>query len=185
MSDSSLVPTKQSDNLGFTGSEMNDYRRQLKKNARRMMGDKVRTRIQSSDLIHETLVFAISRISTIIGKPKKQVYRWMVNVMRYRLLRHVSQMDLEKLYQQYRVVKPIEFEDQIGEDLINAELKVIIMERIGRMDKTFQAIFHLRYRKGLEFSEIAKRIGKTESAVRSVHGRGLKLIKSYLEKKMK
>lgn len=168
----------------WTESEMVSCRKALKKNARSMLGGKLRLRVGSSDLVQETLMVTVMHLSAVIGRPRRAVFQWMISVMRHRVLKHAR---AEKIRQREmgRVATndAAELTDMDG-DLINAELKELVLNKLGEMDDDSRRMFELRYFEGFELEQIAAEMGRTKAAVRGNLYRTLEKIRDQLKDSM-
>lgn len=147
-------------------SEIVYYRELLKKNARSMLGRKLRQRLGSSDLVQETLMVTVMNLSTIIGRPRRVVYQWMISVMRHCVLKH-ARADKVRKREQGHGARPIETWDAgLETDLINAELKQLVKNKLMGLDKMSSRMFELRYFEDRQLHEIAELVGISKDAVR-------------------
>ncbi len=165
-------------------SEIVYYRDLLKKNARSMLGRKLRQRLGSSDLVQETLMVTVMNLSTIIGRPRRVVYQWMISVMRHRVLNHVR-ADKVRQREQGHGARPIAIDDAgLETDLINIELKELVLKQLAKMDDLSRRLFELRYFEDLELQEIAKLMGLSKDTTRSNLYRTLEKIRTELRESM-
>lgn len=79
----------------LTAVEINACRERLRYMARRWMSPKLRRQIDSSDLIQETLLITFSKLSQLLGRPKREIYTWMIVVLRNRLLNHTKKLQCD------------------------------------------------------------------------------------------
>jgi RNA polymerase sigma-70 factor (ECF subfamily) len=169
----------------LTDSDLSSFRERLKSQARRWMGPKLRTRVESSDLIQETFFFTISRLSQLLDRPKSEVYRWMVSVLKYRLLRHVSMMEKEPHHGLVCLLQEPMVQIDVVDGLISGELRMFIDREVQLLAPVSREIFQLHYVEGLKLCEIAGRLNKSQSAVRSVHHRLLEELQLKIAKHVK
>jgi RNA polymerase sigma factor (sigma-70 family) len=169
----------------LTDSDLSSFRERLKSQARRWMGPKLRTRVQSSDLIQETFVYTISRLSKLLGRPKSEVYRWMVSVLKYRLLHHVAMMEKEPNQVLVSLLQEPMVHIEVVDALISVELRMFIDREVELLAPVSREIFQLHYVEGLKFCEIAGRLNKSQSSVRSVHHRLLEELQLKMAKHIK
>ena len=169
----------------LTDSDLSSFRERLKSQARRWMGPKLRTRVQSSDLIQETFVYTISRLSKLLGRPKSEVYRWMVSVLKYRLLHHVAMMEKEPNQVLVSLLQEPMVHFEVVDTLISVELRMFIDREVELLAPVSREIFQLHYVEGLKFCEISVRLNKSQSAVRSVHHRVLEELQLKMAKHIK
>ncbi|MCY2933426.1 MAG: sigma-70 family RNA polymerase sigma factor [Planctomycetota bacterium] len=165
-------------------SEIVYYRELLKKNARSMLGRKLRQRLGSSDLVQETLMVTVMNLSTIIGRPRRAVFQWMISVMRHRVLKH-TRADKVRQRAQGHGVRPIAIEDAgLETNLINIELKELIMNKLTSLDALSSRMFELRYFEDRQLHEIAELVGRSKDAVRGNLYRTLLKVRQELKESM-
>ena len=58
-----------------------------------MLGPKLRRVVNSSDLIQDTLLVAIQRLSLLRGLPPAQVFTWLIQTMQFKLMHLVRDQD--------------------------------------------------------------------------------------------
>lgn len=158
----------------LTGSELVSFRKRLRHQARRWLGPKLRTQVDSSDLIQDTLAFTISRLSQLLGRSKHEVYRWMVSVLRFRVLNYAAMMKQRPFHGQSfagMVKQEWATESDVVEEFLSAELRLLIDQEVEKLSPVSREIFLLHYVEGLKFSEIALRLNKSPASVRSSHHR--------------
>lgn len=166
-------------------SEMIFYRESLKKNARAMLGRKLRQRLASSDLVQETLMVTVMNLASVVGRPKRAVYHWMISVMRHRVLKHARAQEVREREQGHGA-RPIAMEDMILEtDLINAELKELVLNKLDTLDQDSRRMFEMRYFEERGLQEIADLVGVTKDSVRGNLFRTLDKIRKELKDSMK
>lgn len=164
-------------------SDIVKIRRNLKKNASMMLGNEVRTRmcVNSSDLVQETLMVTVKNLAEMVGRPKSTVFRWMITVMRHRILNQARAGRIRKSGECKLALLPEESVTDLLDHLINEELRCLVDEKIGGLDDLSQRIFELKYSKGLHHEEIATAVGLSKSAVRANLYRTLGYLKVHLK----
>ena len=85
-------PLQEAVNLSDMDVSIGTYRDELKSSARRMIGPRMRERLDSSDLVQETLLVSVTKLSDIVGKPQKVVFQWMIGVMKHRVQHHAREI---------------------------------------------------------------------------------------------
>ncbi len=173
-----------SDSAIVSGADLNDCRSRLKRSARHWIGPKLRRNIDSSDLIQETLLITLSKFSYWLGRPKKEVYCWMVSVLRNRLLTHVKLAGKENNEADSDAIAlemPSKDADLL-DALLSQEMRNFVKKELQDYDPIVRDIFELHYFESMPFTEIAKLVKRSPSAVRSIHSRTLKSLKPRMEK---
>ena len=147
---------------------MESHRKNLKFSARRMIGPKLRERLDSSDLVQETLLVTVSKISEVVGKPEKVVFRWMIGVMKHRLQHHARSMHNHGPFNELKFDTPDTRDTDQSARLVDDELRTRVVESLRTMSTLEQEIFHMRYQEELPLHEICRRTCKTEASVRGL-----------------
>lgn len=169
----------------LTGEEIYACREKLRYMARQWMSPSLRHRLDSSDLIQETLLITLSKFSTWLGRPKHEVYRWMVSVLRNRLLNHARCDARERGHVEMELPELVQNTNDVLAAVLSAELREVVDSELDKAETQARQIFELHYYEGLGFAEIANRLNRSESAVRSVHYRLLGTIRPRIEKQFR
>ena len=167
---------------GMNSSGFASCREHLRKQAHQWIGPVLRRRVDTSDLVQETIVYTIGKYAQLLGKSKREIYRWMVSVMKYRLMHHVELMQKE-----YSETDGYETEcDARGmlaiEQLMTAELRLLVEKEVASLAADQQMIYRLRYQDELKFSQIAHEMQRSEASIRSLHHRMLIELKPKIQK---
>ena len=167
-------------------SEMLNVRKDLKKNARKMLGKKLRTTmcLGSSDLVQETLMVTVMNLASVIGRPKRAVYFWMISVMRHRVLKHARRLKIRERECEHGARWLATWDSDLETGLINAELKQLIKDKLTGMDALSSRMFELRYFEDRQLHEIAELVGISKDSVRSNLYRTLVKIRQELKASM-
>lgn len=173
---------KSSNSVILTGDEINACRDKLRHMARRWMSPKLRNRVDSSDLIQETLLITLSKLSMWLGRPKHEVYRWMVSVLRNRLLYHARNEAMERRNMAHELLVLSQNNSDVLTAVLSAELRDVVNIELEKAEPLARQIFELHYYEGLGFNEIAILLNRTDSAVRSAHYRLLSAIRPRVER---
>lgn len=153
----------------------------LRKKASRMIGRKLRPRLVTSDLMQETLLVSLRNISDLLGKPKRHVYRWMIEVMRRRVLEHARSARTESAKRELLAVAPQAPADDNLDRLINSEIAQLVRTYVDGTGEANRQIFYMRYVNGKSVKEIAGLLNKSEAAVHSSLYRTLQQVRLHLE----
>lgn len=104
--------------------------------------------------------------------------------MRHRVLNHVR-ADKVRQREQGHGARPIAIDDAgLETDLINIELKELVLKQLAKMDDLSRRLFELRYFEDLELQEIAKLMGLSKDTTRSNLYRTLEKIRTELRESM-
>ena len=180
--------TSQNDDLNqpWGESEMLNVRKDLKKKARMMLGKKLRTTmcLGSSDLVQETLMVTVMNLASVIGRPKRAVYFWMISVMRHRVLKQARRLKIREREWGHGA-RPLEtWDSNLETSLINAELKQLVVNKLASLDALSSRMFELRYFEDCQLQEIAELVGLTKDAVRGNLYRTLVKVRQELKESM-
>lgn len=147
--------------------DIQQVRKDLKAHATRMLPDKVRSRVNSSDLVQETLIITITKLSKLTSCSKSTIYKWMLTVMRYRILHHNRAVNKEKLIRSN--ISPIEqMPDDLLQGLMKEEFAAIVTKSLRNQKDENKKIFQMRYSEGLDLETIAESTGKSVNSIRSI-----------------
>lgn len=155
-------------------------RANLKLSARRMIGNRIRERIDSSDLVQETLLVTVSKFSDILDKPYSMIYFWMLGVMKHRIQHHARDIHNHGIPNPLSpMICDLKTEEMSG-DLVLAELRSCLIEKLNEMTAIEKEIFQMRYFESLTLHEICQNTGKSEPAVRGILYRTMLKLKHSL-----
>jgi RNA polymerase sigma factor (sigma-70 family) len=168
-----------------SAEQIETLRNSLKLVIRGWMTPQIRRRADSSDLIQETLLITLSKFSYLVGRPKREVYRWMLKVMRHRVLKHAGRAGREVLPLDANLIIPAFEDGDILSEMMSDELRVIVLKELEKYDPVHRQIFELHYFESLDFEEIGKIFNSSASAVRSIHFRTLSSIRPRIEKQFR
>lgn len=167
-------------------SEILNVRKDLKKKARKMLGKKLRATmcLGSSDLVQETLMVTVMNLASVLGRPKRAVFFWMISVMRHRVLKHARGLKIRERERGHGA-RPIEtWDSDLETSLINAELKQLVKNKLMGLDKLSSRMFELRYFEDRQLQEIAELVGLSKDAVRGNLYRTLVKVRQELKESM-
>lgn len=150
--------------------DIQQVRKDLKSHATRMLPDKIRSRVNSSDLVQETLIITITKLSKLTSCSKSTIYKWMLTVMRYRILHHNRAVNKEKLIRSnISNISPIEqMPDDLLQGLMKEEFADIITKLLRNQKDENKKIFQMRYIEGMDLETIAESTGKSVNSIRSI-----------------
>ena len=161
-------PLQEAVNLSDMDVSIGTYRDDLKSSARRMIGPRMRERLDSSDLVQETLLVSVTKLSDIVGKPQKVVFQWMIGVMKHRVQHHAREIYNHGTFDQPKFDTPDPRSHDHSVSLLHDELRQRVMNKLTEMSAIEHDVFRMRYYDELSLSEICKRTGRTESSVRGL-----------------
>lgn len=147
--------------------DIQQVRKDLKSHATRMLPDKIRSRVNSSDLVQETLIITITKLSKLTSCSKSSIYKWMLTVMRYRILHHNRAVNKEKSMRSS--ISSVEYvPDELLQGLMKEEFANIVLKTLKNQKENNRKIFQMRYIEGLKLETIADSTGKSVNSIRSI-----------------
>jgi RNA polymerase sigma factor (sigma-70 family) len=147
--------------------ELLTVRDDLKSHASRMLSDKIRSRVNSSDLVQETLIITITKLTQLTSCSKAAIYMWMLRVMRYRILYHNREINKEKR-RNSRVCINNQVPDSFLEGIIKNEFMELILMDLKKQKEENRLIFQMRYIEGMDLESISIVSGKSINSIRSI-----------------
>lgn len=175
-------PSDSWDSAVLTGEDINACRERLRRMARRWMNPKLRRQIDSSDLIQETLLITLSKLSQLLGRSKREIFSWMVAVLRNRLLNHSKKIRHDSDETSEGILEKASDPFDFLASLLSTELRTVVDQELEKSNSLDRKIFELHYYEGMSFEMIAKEVNRTKPAVRSIHYRLLKSLRPRIEK---
>jgi RNA polymerase sigma factor (sigma-70 family) len=148
----------------------------LRDRARRLIGPRLRPILAPSDLMQETLLIAVRRLSEVTGRPSRQVLAWLLRTMRFRLMRFVRDHRTELTIPAdpaTRDAEPSGDSTPVLSRLVREEMRATLLATMERLDEQDRQILRWIYLEKRATAEIAARLGRTESAVRGLHRRAI------------
>lgn len=166
--------------------DMNQYfiitREELKKNASRLIGARVRQELDSSDLVQETLLVTVSKLSDLLSKPQSVVFSWMIGVMKHQVQHHVRDLQTHGVTDSLKTPCMDIHTRDCSTQMIFEELRNSLMTELEMMTPCEKQVFQLRYLDSKSLAEISSITGKTEPAVRGLLYRTLMKVKKSLNR---
>jgi RNA polymerase sigma-70 factor (ECF subfamily) len=148
-----------------------------------MLGPKLRRVVESSDLIQDTLLIAIQRLSVLRGRPPAQVLSWLFQAMRFKLLHHLRDQGEDETVARAFEDLPTEAEmsgvSGLGM-LIRGEIEELLLSSVQELPEIEQRVIFGIYREQLTPADLARELGRTEPAIRGIHFRGLKRLRKAM-----
>lgn len=156
---------------------------QLRARAHGLIGPKLNPFVAPSDLLQETLLIAVRNFATVSGRPSRQVLAWLSQVMRHRLLRHLRKhrRELGGAVEGAPEVEPNASPRAALSRLVLVELRGELLDAIAALPEPERAVIVAIYKERVGTAEVARRLGRTEGAVRAIHQRAVKRLRKKLE----
>lgn len=142
-----------------------------------MIGSRMRERMDSSDLVQDTLLVTVSKFSEILEKPQSVVYYWMLGVMKHRVLHLAREMNSHASTNPLSPLLADLKSEEISTEMLYDELRACLVQKLDDMTEIEKTIFQMRYFESMSLEEICLKTGKSEPAVRGILYRTLLKIK--------
>lgn len=168
------------------------YRNYLQILARVQIGNHLRTRVDSSDLVQETLLEACRDFQQFVGTTERQLTSWLRQILvrnianeakRHRALKRDSRRECELLdrssvqLEQLLVANVSSPSAQVA----RRELSVILADGLATLPDDHRDVLVMRHLEELPFDEIAVRMERSSDAVRQLWVRALRHLREELE----
>ena len=177
---------------------LKDYRNYLCFLARDGVGMALRSKVDISDVAHDILVRASERFGQFRGTTEAELLAWLRKMLANYLI------DLTKKYRMgggRPVVHERSIEDVLYESsqafgrvlqlsgtspsqhAVRRETTALVADALAKLSEDHLKVITLRTMRGLEWEEIAERMGRSYDAVRQLWVRALKTLRPQLEDK--
>lgn len=160
------------------------------------MGKELRSKLESMDLVQDTLINALSGLDDFTYKSEGDFVRWLSKISENELRRSLKRLRTDKRdirkeirFDNYNPTTESVFVGTHGP--IDAMTPSVIMSRKEELDKLERAMDELKpeYREaiiltkieGLSYKEISKRLGKSNDAVRKLVSRAIIALTNVFE----
>ena len=160
------------------------------------MGKELRLKLESMDLVQDTLINALSGLEDFTYKSEGDFVRWLSKISENELRRNLKRLRADK--RDIRKEVRLDNNDPTTESAfvrthgpIDAATPSVIMSRKEDLDKLERAMDELKpeYREaiiltkieGLSYKEISKRLGKSNDAVRKLVSRAIIALTNVFE----
>jgi RNA polymerase sigma-70 factor (ECF subfamily) len=160
------------------------------------MGKELRSKLESMDLVQDTLLNALGGLNDFIYKSEGDFVRWLSKISENELRRSLKRLHADKRDIR-KEVRLDNYDPTTGSAFvgingpIDATTPSVIMSRKEDLDKLERAMDELKpeYREaiiltkieGLSYKEISKRLGKSNDAVRKLVSRAIIALTSVFE----
>lgn len=165
----------------WSNGDMDEYvvhcRDSLKASARRMIGSRMRERMDSSDLVQDTLLVTVSKFAEILEKPQSVIYYWMLGVMKHRVQHLAREMNNHASTNPLSPLLADSKSEEVSTEMLYDELRACLIQKLDDMTSIEKTIFQMRYFESMSLEEICQETGKSEPAVRGILYRTLLKIK--------
>jgi len=156
----------------------------LRDHARRLIGPRLRPILAPSDLMQETMLIAVRRVAEVTGRPSRQVLAWLLQTMRFRLMRFVRDHRTELAAPAdppTHDVEPSGGSTPVLSRLVRGGVRGTPPATVELLEEQDRQILSWIYLEKRTTAEIAARLGRTESAARGLHHRAIGRLRRLFE----
>jgi RNA polymerase sigma-70 factor, ECF subfamily len=171
------------------------YRNYLHVTASAQLNQRLRSRVNPSDLVQETFLRASRHFGEFCGSSEQEWLGWLRTILRRSVLKMVHRQVVARKRSVLREVSLQELAIRFGPEasgLVSLvvssgsspstqarrqELSTLVAERLSRLPGHCRDVLVLRHLEGLSFPEVADRMGRTPGAVRVLWLRALERLR--------
>ena len=196
---SNLIEEARQGRPGALAQLLESYRNYLRLLARTGIDDSLQGKADPSDLVQETLGKAYERFAQFRGQTEAELAVW---------LRQILARNLANLVRRYRMARARQVaRDRSLEEVLDAssaalanliadhgsspsrlaqrrELSVVLADALADLSDDHRDVIVLRSLEERDWSEVARRMGRTPGAVRMLWTRALKQLRPLIEKRL-
>jgi RNA polymerase sigma-70 factor (ECF subfamily) len=171
------------------------YRNFLRLMARSLISERLRIRLDASDLVQETFLKAHREFPGFLGSTEPELVTWLRQILVRGLADQVRQHRARK--RDYRREEPIEvvldhsslaIQEQLAAPLSSPsvhssrrEQAVLLADALEKMPADYREVFLLRNLEHVPFEVIARRMNRSSGAVRMLWTRAIKKLSQLLK----
>jgi RNA polymerase sigma-70 factor (ECF subfamily) len=181
-----------SDSLGWL---LEIYRNYLHLLASAQLNERLRSRVNPSDLVQETFLRASRHFGEFCGSSEQEWLGWLRTILRRSLLTMVHRQVVARKRSVLREISLQELAIRSGPEASGwtsqivspgsspsaparrQELSCLLAERLSRLPGPYREVLVLRHLEGLSFSEVAERMRRPPGAVRVLWLRALERLR--------
>lgn len=157
---------------------------------------RLRTRVDSSDIVQETLLRAAQHLGQFEGRRAEEWRAWLARIAEHEVvhqLRHHVGAARRSVERERPLQPPASSgnrRSQLGQwalsqstpsqAALHRERVLELANALGRLSGDYREVLVLRHLEGLDFAEIARRLDRSEGAVRVLWTRALKKLRGEL-----
>lgn len=135
-------------------------------------------RALAEDLAQTAFAEAIRQRASFDGR--SDPLTWLIGIARHKLLDHFRAQDREERKRMHLVVREIAM-DQESEVWRDSDQRQLLMDNLGRLTAMQRAVLILHYADGLPVRDVAREIGRSESATESLLTRAREALRAAYE----
>jgi RNA polymerase sigma-70 factor (ECF subfamily) len=192
-----VMATKDGDNEAL-GRLLEQYRGYLLMLAHRYLSERLRRRVDPSDIVQLTFLEAKRDLGAFRGQTPAEFAGWLRGMLKNNVATAVTRhITTQKRSIKREVTASPTAEQDSGQGgwihqlpgsttspsgvAIRAEAVVALLEALHQLPETQAEAIRLRYMEGLPLAEIVERLGKSETAVAGLLKRGLQKLRTVLD----
>jgi RNA polymerase sigma-70 factor (ECF subfamily) len=153
------------------------YRPKLKAIAAGLLPEQLRSRVDDSDLVQETLLKAVAQADRIHAASREELEAWLretlTNSVRDCIRFHRRQQRSVTREQSDAVEALPSAETPASEQVRKAESRELVLKAVKALPEAYQTVILLRQQRDLTFSEIGDEMNRSPDAVRMLWGRAI------------
>ncbi|MFO7907524.1 MAG: sigma-70 family RNA polymerase sigma factor [Pirellulaceae bacterium] len=146
-----------------------------------------------SDLVQDVYVDAQANFAQFHGHTQHELLTWLRGILRHRLARtqrryqqtHKRDMACEvngnRVYQDDIQLRPVRPVLSPSSQAIVREREACMLRALESLSSDYRQVILLHHRDGMPFAEIARRMGRSEAAVRKLWARAVQQLRRRLE----
>jgi RNA polymerase sigma-70 factor (ECF subfamily) len=135
-------------------------------------------RTLAEDLVQTAFGEAIRQRAGFDGR--SDPVTWLIGIARHKLLDHFRAQDREERRRMHLVVRELTVDGDAGA-WREADERELLLENLGRLTAMQRAVLILHYADGLSVREVAREIGRSESATESLLTRAREALRAAYE----
>lgn len=170
------------------GRLFDGYRRYLKLLARLQIGEEQQAKIDASDVVQQTFLEALHDFATFRGTSEKELMNWLRRILAANLADHVHRyhgrqrrdIQLERSLNEQLDRSSVALDRNLianqttpSQSVVRREQAVILADALDQLPEDYREVLVLRHLKGHKFSQVARRMGRTEGSVYQLWARAL------------
>lgn len=166
------------------GRLLDEFRAYLLAEAQAQLPRALAAKMGPSDLVQHTLVQGQLQFGSFRGKSREELAGWLRSILRNHLLNMARAYSREKRdvgreqRTDGRVVHPRQLSPS-GEAM-ERENRAFLLEALGRLPELYRRVIELRHDENLSFSELGRRLDRTEDAARKLWTRAVQKLRHEL-----
>lgn len=162
------------------------YRPFLKAVATAEFPQHLRTRVDDSDLVQESLLKASRQLESFRGKTEAEFEAWLREILLNQItdcIRHNSRQQRDiNVEQQLQSLDHADAGPTASEELRNTESRDLVWQAVSELPEDYRTVILLRQQMDLSFVDIAENMQRTPDAIRMLWGRAIVALGAKLKR---